>query len=69
MAPRKNIIDQNAEEIAEKNSVIYFKAKRPLTDVEHQMLSDRVRFEGEKSGLKIVLVPYLVDVEVDGEQL
>jgi CMP-2-keto-3-deoxyoctulosonic acid synthetase len=65
----KIVINQDAEEIAEKNDTIFFKAKRALTEDEHNLLSDRIRFETEKTGLKIILVPFSVDVEVDGESL
>jgi len=44
--------------------VLVWKAKIPLSEEEHRMLSERLRYEQEKSGVRIVLVPYLVDPEV-----
>jgi hypothetical protein len=43
--------------LKEQDGVVYFKAIRPLTLEEHQQLSDKLRYEAEKSGLNIVLVP------------
>lgn len=47
-------------------SVLLFKANRPLTVQEHEELSQKLRHEEENTGLKIVLVPFSLDV-VDGE--
>lgn len=63
---KKKIKHEGVEEIAEKNDTVFFKAKRPLTEDEHKLLSDWIRYEAEKSDVKIVLVPFSVDVEVDG---
>jgi hypothetical protein len=43
--------------LKEQDGVVYFKAIRPLTLEEHQQLSDKLRYEAEKSGLNIVLIP------------
>ncbi|MDP4144156.1 MAG: hypothetical protein Q8936_06670 [Bacillota bacterium] len=62
MAARvKKTIDE-AVEIKQDEAVIYFKANRPLTTQEHKNLHEKIEIEMEKSGLKIILVPFLVDV-------
>jgi hypothetical protein len=43
--------------LKEQDGVVYFKAIRPLTLEEHRQLSDKLRYEAEKSGLNIVLIP------------
>ncbi|WP_242842035.1 hypothetical protein [Ruminiclostridium cellobioparum] len=48
-------------------TVLIFKANRPLTVQEHEELSHKLRYEEENTGLKIVLVPFLLDV-TDGDQ-
>ncbi|WP_408626407.1 hypothetical protein [Alkaliphilus metalliredigens] len=53
---------KKAEKILEKDGVIYFKATKPLTKQEHEQLSDKVRYESEKTELKIVLVPFSCDL-------
>ncbi|MBT2696350.1 hypothetical protein J7E79_02725 [Bacillus sp. ISL-40] len=66
---KKKIKHEEVVELAEKNDTVFFKAKRPLTEDEHKLLSDWIRYEAEQVDLKIVLVPFSVDVEVDGETL
>jgi hypothetical protein len=66
---KKKIKHEEVEEIAEKNDIVFFKAKRPLTEDEHKLLSEWLRYEAEKSDVKIVLVPFSVDVELDGDEL
>lgn len=46
-------------------TVIIFKATRPLTEAEHEQLSQKVRYENEKSGVKVVLMPYACKVGGD----
>ncbi|WP_220376450.1 hypothetical protein [Cohnella lupini] len=48
-------------------TVMIWKATRPLTDREHEQLSDRLRYESEKTGINIVLVPFSVEVGVSAE--
>jgi hypothetical protein len=60
---------KDVEEIAEKNNTVFFKANRTLREDEHKLLSEWIRYEAEKSDMKIVLVPLSVDVVVDGETL
>lgn len=50
----------------ESKTIIIFKVNRALMDHEYDELEKRVRQENEKSGLKIVLAPYSVDVEITG---
>lgn len=67
MMPRKKK-EEVAETIVvlEKDDTVYFKASKPLTQKEHEQLSEKIRFENAKSGKTIVLVPFSCDV-VDGE--
>ena len=51
---------------AETETIVIFKVNRPLMPHEYEELEKRVRQENEKSGLKIVLAPYSVDVELTG---
>jgi hypothetical protein len=64
---RKKIIDADIEQIAEKEDVVFFRVNRPLTANEHNLLSDRVKQESKKSGLKIVLVPHSCELDLGGE--
>ena len=43
--------------LKEVDDVIYFKAIFKLTEEQHQQLSDKLRYEAEKSGKNIILVP------------
>jgi hypothetical protein len=54
------------EAVKEADSVIYFKALRGLTIDEHKAVSEKLRHEEEAAGLKIVLVPNVLEV-VDGK--
>lgn len=58
----ENIVIEEAAEIKKDNTVIYFKANRPLTTQEHKSLHEKIEIEVEKSGLKVILVPFLVDL-------
>ncbi len=61
----------NIEDIEEKGTavdltgekVLIFKAKKPLTPNEFSTLSDYLKQEQEKTGLKIVLVPFSAELE------
>jgi hypothetical protein len=44
-------------------TILVFRALKALTDVEHEQLSGKIRFEEERSGVKIVLMPYSCDFE------
>jgi hypothetical protein len=65
MAPRKKKeTEHDAELVLETNEVLVFKANRPLDEKQFNLLSDLVRNEEEKSGIKIVVAPHSVDVEL-----
>ena len=64
---RKKIANADVEELIEKDGTVFFKAKRPLQESEYKLLSEWIRHEMKKSGLKIVLVPFSVDAEISGE--
>lgn len=64
---RTKKITPEADEIKRADGVIFMKATRPLTVQEHKDLSEKLRFETEKTGLKIVLVPFSLDL-VDGDK-
>jgi hypothetical protein len=51
-----------AAPVLEKDNVIYFKANRPLTKNEFELLDEMVRLENKKSGCKIVLLPFSADI-------
>jgi hypothetical protein len=53
-------------EIKKTGDTLYLKANRSLTVEEHIALSEKLSFEEEKTGLKIVLIPNSLDVS-DGE--
>jgi hypothetical protein len=58
---------KTAEKISEKDGVVFFKVNKRLTQDEHEQLSEKIRFENKKSGLKIVLIPFSCDVADSGE--
>jgi hypothetical protein len=43
--------------LKEQDGIVYVKAIFKLTDEEHKNLSDKLRYEAEKSGVNIVLIP------------
>ena len=55
-------VTEDATEVSKTDEVIYFKANRLLTTEEHKTLHEKIEYEMKKSGLKIVLVPFLVDM-------
>ena len=48
--------------------VMVWKATIPLSVEEHAQLAAKLQMEHERSGVKILLVPYSVDAEVVAEQ-
>lgn len=46
--------------------ILVFKALRPMDEGEHIQLSDKVRYENEKSGVKAVLMPFSCEVDDSG---
>jgi hypothetical protein len=61
----KNVTPE-ATEIKEADGVIFMKANRPLTVQEHEEVSQKLRYEEDNTGLKIVLVPFSLEL-TDGE--
>ena len=56
--------EKNVEVAAQTDTVILFKVNKALTDCEYEALEARVRAEQAKSGLKIVLAPFVVDATI-----
>jgi len=46
-------------------TVLVWKATRPMTEAEHQSLSAKLRYEARQTGLNIVLIPYSVEESID----
>lgn len=57
---------EGVTEVKKTDTVIYFKANRGLTTQEHAALSEKLRYEKKSTGLKIILVPFLLGI-ADGE--
>lgn len=51
-----------AIKVKETKQTIIFKANKALNRTEFNLLSDMVKSEEEKTGLKIVLMPYSCEV-------
>ena len=64
--PIKPVNVEGTDITQQTETIIIFKVNRPLMDHEYDELEKRVRQENEKSGLKIVIAPYSVDVEITG---
>ncbi len=47
-----------AIKLKEQGGVVYFKAIQPLTEKQYQLMLDMISYNEQKSGLKIVLLPY-----------
>ena len=62
--PKVDKIDGHDLSTDNGKTVLLWKVNTPLSQSEHEQLSDRARFEEEKSGVRIILVPYSVEVEV-----
>lgn len=58
----ENVVVEDAKEIKRDETVIYFKAIKPLTTQEHENLHEKIEVEMKKTGLKVILVPFLVDL-------
>lgn len=65
----EDVVIENATEIKKDEIAIYFKANRPLTTHEHKNLHEKIEIEMKKSGLKIILVPFLVDLADDDNKV
>jgi hypothetical protein len=49
-------------------TVLVFRATRPLMDAEHASVLKRLRAEEERTGVKVILVPYSVEMKEDGKK-
>lgn len=47
-----------AIKLKQEEGILYFKAIRPLTADSFELLSDMLRKEAEKNGLKSILIPF-----------
>lgn len=62
MARTKKINAEKVEEVKiGETTVLVWRATRPLSEAEHQQLSQKLRYESEQSGARIVLVPFSVE--------
>lgn len=50
-----------------EETVVLWKATMPLSVEEHQQLSAKLRHEQERSGVRILLVPFSADAEISTE--
>ncbi|MCA4756322.1 hypothetical protein [Mycolicibacterium fortuitum] len=66
MARGTKITAEKADEVKVGEEVlVIWKANRPLSITEHEQLSEKIRFESDRSGARIVLAPFSVEVAVD----
>lgn len=57
-----------AEIVKETETIVIFKAKKSLTQQQHEALADRIRFENKESGIKIILAPNgIEEIEIKEE--
>jgi|GEM_PF-2343411 len=69
MARTKKINAEKVEEVKiGETTVLVWRATRPLSEAEHEQLSEKLRYESEQSGARIVLVPFSVEWGVDAKQ-
>lgn len=59
---KKSAAEKAAEEKIGGETVVLWKATRPMNSAEHEQLSQKLRFESEQSGVKVVLAPFSVEV-------
>jgi hypothetical protein len=57
------VLDEAIEQSIGKQIILVFKVTRPVTDREFEIIETRLRNQEEKSGVKIVLMPYSVDLK------
>jgi len=67
---RKNakLVEGIQLENGQGQQVMVWKATIPLSVEEHEQLAAKLQMEQERSGVKIIFVPYSVDVEVAGDR-
>jgi len=61
-ATQEAVIIPNTEIAKITEKAIVFKATKPLMKEEFELLSDMVKYENEKTGLKIVLMPFSCEI-------
>lgn len=62
----QELVIEGAEKVFIQEGVLVVKANRMLSTLEHKQLSEKLRYENEKSGVKLVLLPFSCD-PVEGE--
>ncbi|KLU66751.1 hypothetical protein DEAC_c14190 [Desulfosporosinus acididurans] len=55
--------DQLATELTQKDNVIIVKANRRLTQDENDLLIKRMEEQEKRIGMKILVIPYSVDIQ------
>lgn len=66
MATKKKKEVEKVKEVKVKEKeekILVFKATRPLDEGEFELLSDMIKHEEKKTGVKIVLMPYSCDLK------
>lgn len=61
--------NSNAETVKKTKTELVVKATRALSTQEHKQISDKLRYEEEKSGLKIVLLPFTTELAEADQKL
>lgn len=54
---------EGATIIKETDTIIFFKANKPLDEGQYDLLDRMVRLQNDRTGLKIVLVPFSADLK------
>lgn len=67
MARKETVKAEKVKTIKEKVETLIFKPNMKLTAKEFEVLDKQVRIANEKSGVKIVLMPYSCEVVEDVE--
>lgn len=58
------------EKVASENeTILVFKPTKRLTAIEHEQLTNKLRVEEGKSGIKIVLMPFSVELTKDSNRV
>lgn len=57
-----------ADTKAESVTVMVWKALRKLSETEHKNISEKIRFEEARAGIRIVLIPYACELETNGKE-
>lgn len=64
MSRKETVKAEKVKTIKKKVETLIFKPNMKLTAKEFEVLDKQVRIENEKSGVKIILMPYSCDCEV-----